>query len=318
MRMKELQKAFLDDKIEKKLYWTLMREQYMRVLPQLMEVLEGHEECKSIVITAEGVILEKKNGLKLFFDFQESMSRAEIDLCNGVDPEKVDMEIISELLGKRDAKVMLDVGANVGMFSLTLYLEHPDMSYHIFEPIPATYSKLLKTLKLNKADEKNIHPYNLGMSNERGNFKFYLPGESEAASLQPVEDMFYRKQSDKYGNYSGSLEMKEVDCQVTTIDEFVKEGKLESVDFIKIDVEGNEKFVLEGARETLEKYHPLIYCELLRKHAKRFGYHPNDVIAYMKELGYMCSTVRNGVMVDIELIEEDTQETNFIFTEKSK
>lgn len=313
MRMKELQNSYWGGGIEKKLYWTLMRENYTHVLPEIMELLKNHEECRSIMITSDDIVLEKQSGLKMFFNFLESISRAEIDLCNAVDPEKEDMRIISELIGKNKAGVALDIGANVGMFSLELYQDHPEMDYYVFEPIPTTYTNLLRTIKLNEANPEKIHPLNLGISNQRGTFKFYLPGESEAASLQPVDDAFYRKQSDKFGSYTGSVEMSEVECQVTTVDEFVQENCLSTVDFMKIDVEGNEKFVLQGARETLEKYHPLVYCELLRKHAKRFGYHPNDVIAYMKSLGYVCRTIRNRVVIDIDAIDESTEETNFIF-----
>lgn len=314
MRMKELQNAFLGGGIEKKLYWTLMREQYTHILPEIMELLKEHEECKKIEITADNVILEKQSGIKLFFNFKESMSRAEIDLCNAADPEKEEMRIIAELIRKREAKTILDIGANVGMFSLELYQEHPTANYYIFEPIPTTFTNLLKTIKLNEANEEKIHPYNCGMSNRKGTFKFYLPGESEAASLQPIDDIFYRKQSDEFGKYMGTCEMNEIDCQVTTVDDFVSENNIDSVDFIKIDVEGNEKFVLEGAKITLDKYHPLVYCELLRKHAKRFGYHPNDVIDFMKNMGYQCSTVRDGKIISIETIDDDTEETNFIFT----
>ncbi len=290
-----------------------MRENYTHVLPEIMELLKNHEECKSIMITSDDIVLEKQSGLKMFFDFRESMSRAEIDLCNATDPEKEEMRIISELIGKNKAGVVLDIGANVGMFSMELYQDHPDMDYYVFEPIPATYANLLRTMKLNKVNPGKMHPFNMGISNEKGIFKFYLPGESEAASLQPVDDAFYRKRSDKFGNYTGSVEMSEVECQVTTVDEFVQENCLPAVDFMKIDVEGNEKFVLQGAGETLKKYHPLVYCELLRKHARRFGYCPNDVIAYMKGLGYVCRTIRNREVIDIESIDDSTEETNFIF-----
>ena len=313
MRMKEMQDAFLKGDIEKKLYWTLMRENYTHILPEIKELLKYHEECKSICITGDEIVLVKRSGLKLFFNFNGSFSRAEIDLCNAVDPERDDMRIISELLSEREVEVALDIGANVGMFSLELYQEHPDIHYYLFEPIPTTYENLLRTIKLNEVDEGKIQPYNLGMSNIKGSFKFFLPGESEAASLQPIDDTFYRKKSDKFGNYNGTSEMKEVECQVTTVDDFVDNNNLCTVGFLKIDVEGNEKFVLKGAERTLRKFHPLVYCELLRKHAKRFGYNPNDVIAFMKEVGYSCKTVRNSKLVYVDEINEYIKETNFIF-----
>ena len=290
-----------------------MRENYTHILPELMELLKNHEECKTIIINADEVVLEKQNGLKMFFNFQESFSRAEIDLCNASDPEKEDIKAISNLMLKKNCKVAFDIGANVGMFSLELSCEHTLTDFYLFEPIPKTFSKLLKTIELNEKSNKKFHAFNIGMSNKSGSFDFYLPGESEAASLQPIDDPFYRKKSDKFGNYTGSIEMEKIKCLVSTVDEFTAKNKIKTVDFMKIDVEGNEKFVLEGAKEVLKEFHPLIYCELLRKHAKRFGYHPNDVIAYMREFGYKCKTVRNGSLIDVVSIDELTEETNFIF-----
>ena len=107
--------------------------------------------------------------------------------------------------------------------------------------------------------------------------------------------------------------MEKVACQLTTLDSFVKENGIDKIDFIKIDVEGNEKFVLEGGKETLEKYRPLVYTELLRKHAKRFGYHPNDVIDFMKRFDYACFAIREGSLTEVDRIEETTEETNFFF-----
>ena len=290
-----------------------MRENYTHVLPEFMELLKGHEECKSITITGDDIVMEKQNGLKMFFNFQESFSRAEVDLCNAYDPEIEDIKAISKLMSDRNCKVALDIGANVGMFSLELSCKHTQTDFYLFEPIPSTYSKLLKTMELNEKNSKNFHAYNLGMSNKSGSFDFYLPGESEAASLQPIDDPFYRKKSDEFGIYTGSVEMDKVKCIVSTVDNFIRENKIVTVDFMKIDVEGNEKFVLEGAKEVLRRHHPLVYCELLRKHAKRFGYHPNDVISYMGDYGYKCHTIRDHQLIHINLIDDQTQETNFIF-----
>ena len=111
--------------------------------------------------------------------------------------------------------------------------------------------------------------------------------------------------------------MEKVACQLTTLDSFVKENGIDKIDFIKIDVEGNEKFVLEGGKETLEKYRPLVYTELLRKHAKRFGYHPNDVIDFMKRFMLPKNTTEkmdfSADVKEVDRTEETTEETNFFF-----
>lgn len=311
--MKELQEKWLEGKIDKKLYWTIMRENYTSVLPQIQNVLKNSKECDEIQITKEGCILKKSNGLKLYFDFKQSICRAETDLLMKEDYEKGEMDYISNYLKENPCLNVLDIGANVGLFSLELNLINPDICYHLFEPIPTTFDMMKKTAKLNEINTVKFKMNNEGMSDEKGSFDFYLPGSSEAASLQPIDDQFYLKESDEMGNYSGNSTIKKVECKVNTIDNYVKENNVEDIGFIKIDVEGNEKSVLLGAENTLKMYQPLVYCELLRIHASRFGYHPNEVIDYMKKFNYKCHTMRNEKLIQIDEIDEETQETNFVF-----
>jgi len=68
----------------------------------------------------------------------------------------------------------------------------------------------------------------------------------------------------------------------------------EDVDIIKVDVEGSELWVLEGAIETIKKYHPLVQVELRDAHCKRFGYHPNDIIDLMMNNGDYVMSDFNG------------------------
>ncbi len=313
MRMIEWQKVYHDGGVLKKPYWTLMRENYTHILPEIQELLADSSECEGVSISKDSCILTKKNGVKIFFDFTETMCRAEAELVMGEDYEKEGMNYINSHLSKRKCKTVLDIGANVGMFSLDLYTNHPNIVYHVFEPIPMTFERLNKTAVLNCVDPDKYIMHNIGFSNQKGEFDFYLPAQSTAASLQMITDEFYTRQSTQTGEYTGEKEVEKVACIVDTLDSFVEEHNINDIGFIKIDVEGNEKFVLEGARKSLLRDYPLIYCELLRKHAKRFGYHPNDVIQYMRELGYDCFTIRNHDIVKIESIDENTEEMNFIF-----
>lgn len=313
MQMNELQENWLEGKIDKKLYWTLMRENFTSVLPQIQLILKKSDECHEIKITKDGCILVKSNGLQLFFDFKQSICRAETDLLMKEDYEKKEMDYISNYLKEKKCQNVLDIGANVGLFSLELYLENSDITYHLFEPIPTTFDMMKKTAKLNNVNNNLFIMNNMGMSNEKGKFDFYLPGACEAASLQPIDDTFYLKESDAMGNYSGKSVIKKVECKVNTIDNYIESNNIEDIGFIKIDVEGNEKSVLFGAEKTLSKYHPMVYCELLRKHASRFGYHPNEVIDYMKKFDYNCYTLRNNELIQINKIDDKTMETNFFF-----
>lgn len=313
MRLKQLQDNWIKGYLNKKIYWELAREKYTSSLPNIQDILSNSIECKEIRITKDGCILVKSNGLKMYFDFGQSICRAEADLLMKEDPETLGIKFINNYLLNNNCSRMIDIGANVGLFSLELALSNPNIEYHLFEPLPMTFEMMKKTVKLNEIQKDKFVLNNLGLSNEEGSFDFYLPGSSEAASLKPIDDEFYLKESDEYGNYSGKSIMKKVECRVTTLDKYVSDNFIDKIDFIKIDVEGNEKAVLLGCEETLNKFHPLIYCELLRKHAARFGYHPNEVLEYLKGFGYKCKTIRNNNLVDVSSIDNDTIETNFFF-----
>lgn len=320
MDFKKLQKAFFEGRIEKKLYWRLVRENYTSPLAQLPAVIKEGRDIRKITIDQDGCYLEDNEGMKIPFFFDETFCRAESELAFGIDYEKADMEVVVRYLNAVSAKCVLDIGANAGLYSLSLERMSGGTAreYFLFEPLAPTYEKLKKTLMINEADMTRFHPINCGMSDKKESTYFYLPGASEAASLMPVEDEFYLKKSRADGSYTGGNVMTRELCQVTTVDSFIDENHIEGVDFIKIDVEGNEKFVLHGARDTLERFHPFCYCELLRKHSRRFGYHPNEVISYMKELGYNTFTLHESRLTEVEEITEETEETNFFFATREQ
>ena len=313
MKMIELKESYGKGQINKKLYWTLMRDNYSSIIPQLQQMVKDGADCESIVISEEGSYLKKKNGVKLFFDFSQTICRAEGDLFMSEDYEKNEMSYIGEYLKKSDCLNVLDIGGNVGSFSLDLSAVEDSLKFHIFEPIPNTYNKLLANIKLNEKEENKFNTYNIGLSDKDGSFDFYLPATDEAASMQPIEDSFYRKGSNEMGEYTGKDKMEKVVCLVDTVDNIVASKGIDNIGFIKIDVEGNEKFVLKGAKETLSKFKPLVYCELLRIHSARFGYHPNEVIDYMAEFGYKCYVMKDKELIQVDKITEETVETNFFF-----
>lgn len=314
MKMFELQKNYINKRgWDKNFFLQFMRENYMHYLPEIQEVLSNNEECNSIVIGKDGCVLEKRDGVKLYFDFTQAICRAEVEFLLFGDPEKDDMRLINEFLTQEEDGIIFDIGANVGVFSLTLYQNNRNYDYYLFEPVPATYEWLKRTEKLNKVDTDHYRSFNVGMSNKKGLVNFFVPASNEAASIVANEDGFYRKRSNIMGEYTGKTEIDKILCNVTTVDDFVLENNIASMTFMKIDVEGNEKAVLEGAKNSLTKFEPLVYAELLRKHAKRFGYHPNDVINFMKSLGYDCAVQREGKLELIKYIDEETVETNFFF-----
>ena len=81
---------------------------------------------------------------------------------------------------------------------------------------------------------------------------------------------------------------------------------------IKIDVEGNELNVLLGSLETIRRAKPVIVIELLRKWMRTFDTHPQQVVDLLSSYGYECFAIGSELR-RITFIDEDTEETNFIF-----
>ena len=106
-----------------------------------------------------------------------------------------------------------------------------------------------------------------------------------------------------------------IDCELRTLDSVLDWLPPHAqVDFLKCDVEGNELFVLQGGLELLSQHKPVLLCELLRKWAAAFGYHPNEAIDLLRSLGYKAYTVAPaGRLAEFSSIDDDTIQTNFFF-----
>ena len=90
------------------------------------------------------------------------------------------------------------------------------------------------------------------------------------------------------------------------------------VGFIKCDVEGAELSVFRGAEQLLREDRPIVFAEMLRKWCARFHYHPNDIIAFMAQLGYRCFAVGAHSFTPCAAVTECTEETNFLFLDATR
>lgn len=194
---------------------------------------------------------------------------------------------------------ILDIGANCGWYSLILAKQYPTASIHAFEPIPHTYDILSRNIAHNGCI--NIHAHMLGLSNKEGRLEFlYTPSCSGATSLIHA------------GQPAPQEALQRITCPTSTLDLFCGKNNL-IPQLIKCDVEGAELMVLQGGKETIATHTPILLIELLRKWAKKFGYHPNDVLDLLSRYGYQAYTLSQGRAVSCRAIHEATPETNFVF-----
>jgi FkbM family methyltransferase len=158
---------------------------------------------------------------------------------------------------------------------------------------------LVKNIRINQL--KNIIPNNIGLSNKNSTVSFFVnPELSGSASEKKITDK----------------NVSRVKVTLKKLDDYCVDNKITGIDLIKCDVEGAELSVLEGGKNVFKKFKPILLIEMLRKWAKKYNYHPNDIIDLMKSFDYLCFTIDTGKLKQVVKVTELTKETNFIFFHK--
>jgi len=249
---------------------------------------------KKIEISDENVVFFLRDiDLKMVCGDKDFRS-APIETLNYSYYEKEESKMITEIF---DSKMnFFDIGANLGLYSLSLSRLFKESNSFAFEPIQSTYSLLEQNVKLNSLN--NIKTFNFGFSSkeETKNFFFYPEGTGNASSK----------------NVSEREDIIEVECDLKKLDDFMKNFP-NKPDFIKCDVEGAELFVFEGGYSTLKEFKPIVFSEILRKWSRKFDYNPNDIFDLFYDLGYKSFFPKAGKLHPFGYMDDETIETNFFF-----
>lgn len=183
---------------------------------------------------------------------------------------------LSRLLSRlvNPAQDAIDVGANLGFYSVLLANLIADRTVLAFEPVPEAIVRLRKNLVLNNASDKvAICPMIASNSSGRIDMKVVV-GQEEYSTVGMME----------HQNVVASVyEKRSVEC--TTLDLQVASRSL-NPGFIKIDAEGSEHMVLEGSMETLRKHRPIILSELSAHMLSSNGSSAEGVLSLLDSVGY--------------------------------
>lgn len=290
----EWRRAFDDGALDRLALWRLFSDRH-RLMAEHADVLKG-TEIAALVIEPSGLSATLKNGLSFAMDADALREAPNVILSQG-GYETFELALISRLA--HGAKVVFDIGANIGWYSLHIAQQEPQARIYAFEPVPNTHERLLANLARNAAGAR-VTPVKDGLTDRPGSFDMFVPATSgsPAASLNELHPG------------EGS---RRVSCHFTTLDHFVADHGVERIDFLKCDVEGAELRVLKGGAKTLERFRPAVMIELLRKWSAAFGYHPNDALDLFAGLGYVCYGVGDRALTKIERVTDQTLETNYVF-----
>ena len=180
-------------------------------------------------------------------------------------PYYYDLHVKEFMLGQTKDHIdsegtVLDIGAAVGQYSKFFALN----SGHVYdyEAVPPVYDQLCKI----KNDHLNFSAYNIAISDKVGKDKFYVDGQRLSnSSFQNLVDGF------------------PIDVEVSTIDK--QHENANNICFIKIDTEGTELDVLNGAKKTIDKHDPHLMIEIYPK----FNKYPVDTtFKFCFDRGYTC------------------------------
>ncbi len=167
----------------------------------------------------------------------------------------------------------IDVGANVGLYSCVM-ANHVGFNGSViaFEPMPECLDQLHSNVKLNKLQNVTIHP--VALSNQIGEIDLYVPpkhpgGPSGATQVWNPGDW----------KTAGSASSTKLDAVFHN----------DRLDFIKIDVQGHEIKVLEGAQKVIQQFHPLVLCEVEK-------YNCVDILEFAENYEYSLFVENDGYL----------------------
>jgi FkbM family methyltransferase len=223
---------------------------------------------KLLKVLPQKTFLQKQKmltGFKLQLDLRDRMQSVMfLKRCHEPETEMVFKEMA------KTSKVFLDVGANIGYFSFLVKQMSPQAKVHSFEPLPQNISAYHNNCKLNGFSSMTLHE--VCVADKKGDTEFLIPPSEESGwGRMAHRDLFNGEK---------------IKRSVITLDEFCEQNQITGVDLMKIDVEGYEFKVLQGAQKLIETQRPRICIELNEPCLLDTGTSGEEIFKFFKERNY--------------------------------
>ncbi len=181
---------------------------------------------------------------------------------------------IFEKISKR-AELFLDIGANIGYYSLLAAKSNPKIKAYAFEPALGPKYFLNENIIIN-GFKKNITPVDLAISNQTGVIDFY-----EVANLKYQYLKFNLAGEGNAGTKKTSRNFVKNTVKATSLSSFISSKNLQKIDLIKIDTEGTEFDILNSGKAEIKTHEPIVICETL------FNTIESDLEDFFNSLDYL-------------------------------
>jgi len=214
-------------------------------------------------------------------------------------------EIFEELSKK--ITTFFDIGANIGYYALLAARTNPTIKTYAFEPAFGPKYFLKKNIESNEFN--NIKAIDFALSNENSEIDFYevkskkynylkhnLSGENNAGTKTKSRNFILNK------------------VNSITLENFIKNENITSIDLIKIDTEGTEVVILESGEKFIKKFTPIVICETL------FNTTEKELTGFFNNLDYLFYNHTKEGLVKVSTIIRaiDNGVRNCFFVPKNK
>ena len=195
---------------------------------------------------------------------------------------------------KETLSVSLDVGAGFGFYSKQISKINENSKVFSFEPDPVNYRRTIRTLSF-EIEKSQVKVYNLAIAEKTS--KLYL-----------WRDVY------NPANHQIKFDSKDhLEVQGTSIDIFCSDFSIIPT-FIKIDVQGHEKYVLKGAREILSKTRPTILIEF---DPKADAKNQTECWSFLIDMNYSAYRIKkDGTLTPIRSIPQEDNYFDLVFKPK--
>jgi FkbM family methyltransferase len=153
-----------------------------------------------------------------------------------------ELHFFRKFLAGRPGLLVMDVGANRGTYAGKVRASCPDARIYAFEPHPSTFRFLR-----DRSNIDNFEAINLGLGDIVGSMRLFdrpagTDGTEHASLYREVIEDIHRSAATEFT------------VGITTVDDFAAQENIRRIDLLKIDTEGNELKVLQGAKKSLEDH----------------------------------------------------------------
>lgn len=208
----------------------------------------------------------------------------------------------------KKSNCFFDIGANIGYYSLVAKKFNPSIVVHGFEPMPSAAKYFKNNCTINGFHDIKVHQ--LALTNFTGEATFY----SNKNPKFPNEVDFLYGDNSLNSDATGVISRIEIKVVTDTLDKFVAANLKENlkIDLIKLDTEGTENLVLEGAGNVLQNHRPIIMCEIIK------GFIEKEIETILTKNKYLYFEVTDSGLIQVTKLVVNSGKLDFFFVPQEK